>query len=409
MITLVTLPQLGETMESGRVVGWLKQPGETVRRGETLVEIESDKTVVELPALADGRVVELLAEAGADLPVGAPLCRYEQTDATAPAGAERTASDAPATPEPERPAQLDGGDAPASPSDAAQGTRPRATPIARRLARQRGVDLEALHGSGRRGRIEAADVRQATQPVTGEALAVRRWQPPAAATGTALLLHGFGGDAQSWAALAAQLTRQGVAVIAPDLPSHGATALEAQDVAGLAAPLAALLQAAPVELVGHSMGAPAAVALARAHPARVRRLTLLAPAGLDDAIDADFVHGMASVRAPGALAHLLRRLSPRPPALSAAQLAEMAGTLAAGRLVPLADAFVHDGRQQIDIVADLATLPMPVRVIWGVQDRIIPWTQVARLPSRVAVHLIAEAGHMPHWDAPLQVAALLAG
>lgn len=49
---------------------------------------------------------------------------------------------------------------------------------------------------------------------------------------------------------------------------------------------------------------------------------------------------------------------------------------------------------------------MPVRVVWGTDDRIIPWTQVVRLPARVAIHLIAGAGHMPHWDAPHLIAAL---
>jgi pyruvate dehydrogenase E2 component (dihydrolipoamide acetyltransferase) len=173
--------------------------------------------------------------------------------------------------------------------------------------------------------------------------------------------------------------------------------------------LAALLDGTPVELVGHSMGAAVAVALARAHPARVARLTLIAPAGLDVAIDADFIQGIAAAHSPGGLAHLLRRLSVRPLALSAQQLARMAEAFAGGRLRALAATLVADGRQQIDILADLAALAMPVRVVWGLEDRIIPWTQVARLPSPVAVHLIANAGHMPHWDAPQEMAALLSG
>ena len=76
MSHILTLPRLGETMESGRVVGWLKQPGENFLRGETIVEIETDKTVVELPALRDGLLIEVLAAEGSDIDVGAPLCRY---------------------------------------------------------------------------------------------------------------------------------------------------------------------------------------------------------------------------------------------------------------------------------------------------------------------------------------------
>jgi pyruvate dehydrogenase E2 component (dihydrolipoamide acetyltransferase) len=222
-----------------------------------------------------------------------------------------------------------------------------------------------------------------------------------------VLLHGFGGDARTWAALATLLSQRGIDVAAPDLPGHGATKIEADSLAALAASLAAALDGTtPLELVGHSLGGAVAVMLARALPHRVARVTLIAPAGLDSAIDADFVAGLAATTTPGGLSHLLRRLSPRPPLVSPAQLAVMAAEMARGRLTALAETLAGGGRQQIDILPDLAALPMPVRVVWGLDDRIIPWTQVTRLPSRVAVHLVAGAGHMPHWDMPHQIAAL---
>lgn len=405
MSQLLTLPRLGETMDSGRVVGWLKEPGQTFRRGETIVEIESDKTVVELPALADGRLLEVMAPEGAIVAVGEPLCRYNSGD-----GATPPISDV-LPPEPPAAAPSASQTEAVSQPLMGNGAGLRATPLARRLARQHGIDLAVLRGTGRRGRVEARDVRAAALPSTPDQddIVVRRWQVQVSQRATAVLLHGFGGDAQTWAPLAAHLVRQGIGAVAPDLPGHGATRLEAADIDELAAPLSRLLDGAAVELIGHSMGGAVAVALARAHPDRIARLTLIAPAGLDDAIDADFVRGMAGVRSPGGLAHLLRRLSSRPPLLSADQLAQMAEALAGGRLAALANALVAEGRQQIDIVADLEALPMPVRVVWGLEDRIIPWTQVARLPAHVAVHLVAGAGHMPHWDAPQRVAALFSG
>jgi pimeloyl-ACP methyl ester carboxylesterase len=400
MSRLLTLPRMGETMETGRVVGWLKQPGDHFRRGETIVEIESDKTVVELPALADGLLLEVLAEVGADVAVGAPLCRYEAGEDSATSGVVPMSA---AAVEPVIAAALP---PQVLPSQAVAAMHLRATPLARRLARQGGIELARLTGSGRRGRIEARDVRavstemRETPPVHRPAVAH--------AARSALLLHGFGGDAQTWAALSALLERRGVSITAPDLPGHGMSRDEAVDFAALVAPLGALLLSGsePVELVGHSLGGAVAVAMARAYPEHVARLTLLAPVGLDSAIDGDFITGLASTRTPGGLSHLLRRLSSRPPVLSPAQLTAMASELNRGRLVVLAQALLADGRQQIDILPDLAALPMPVRVVWGLEDRIIPWTQVARLPSRVAVHLIAGAGHMPHWDAPHLVAEL---
>ena len=76
MLITFKLPRLGETMEEGGIGKWLKKPGDRFRRGETLAEIETDKTVVELPALVDGVMQEILATEGTTVKVGEPICRY---------------------------------------------------------------------------------------------------------------------------------------------------------------------------------------------------------------------------------------------------------------------------------------------------------------------------------------------
>jgi pyruvate dehydrogenase E2 component (dihydrolipoamide acetyltransferase) len=162
MSTLLTLPRLGETMESGRVVTWVKHAGDAFRRGETLVEIESDKTVVELPALTDGRLVEILVPEGTDVAVGDPLCRISDQSSVI--------SDQPPPP-PAVPALLGNQmDSKGSAFGRVEGQSPspslrlRATPLARRLARQHGIALAGLTGTGRRGRIGAGDVLAALAP-----------------------------------------------------------------------------------------------------------------------------------------------------------------------------------------------------------------------------------------------------
>jgi pyruvate dehydrogenase E2 component (dihydrolipoamide acetyltransferase) len=79
-LTLV-LPRLGETMDEATVVGWLVEPGAAFRRGQPIVELETDKTVVEYPALGDGTLDEILAASGDRIPVGAPLARATVADA----------------------------------------------------------------------------------------------------------------------------------------------------------------------------------------------------------------------------------------------------------------------------------------------------------------------------------------
>ncbi|WP_102957620.1 acetoin dehydrogenase dihydrolipoyllysine-residue acetyltransferase subunit [Mangrovicella endophytica] len=419
VVRTLAMPRLGETMDEGKIVGWLVETGASFRRGEALLEIETDKTIAEFPALFDGRLVEVLVEPGTTLAVGAPLARVEV--AAASAKLEGFVDDAPdgldaaeeVVPAPE-PAAF--APAPTVAAAASRGAGPvRATPIARRLAARRGLDLAGITGTGRRGRIEMRDVEGAATATLSRSsgvstIAFDRLPARGEAHGRALLLHGFGGDRTTFAGLSAALARTGFEVLVPDLPGHGDTRADADSVAGLAAPLDALLSAAgfaPTEIVAHSLGSLAAVALAeRLHG--LQRLTLLAPAGLGLEIDEAFVSGMAARPSPGALRHLLRRLTAQPTALSDAAVAALAASLGEGRLEALAADAFGPGGQRVDIVAPLTRLAqsVEVRVVFGLEDRIIPWRQVAALPSSVAIHLVAGAGHMPHWDRPAEVAAL---
>jgi pyruvate/2-oxoglutarate dehydrogenase complex dihydrolipoamide acyltransferase (E2) component len=73
----VTMPNLGYDMETGKVGSWLKQVGDSVERGEPLAEIETDKTTVEMEAMASGTLVEILVEAGSEADVGTPIAVIE--------------------------------------------------------------------------------------------------------------------------------------------------------------------------------------------------------------------------------------------------------------------------------------------------------------------------------------------
>ncbi len=379
------LPRLGETMEEGRIVAWLKRPGESFRRGDILVEIETDKTVVELPALDDGTLDEIVAHEGETVSVGSPLCLMR------------------------------GGN---TPQQSAAAERPRATPRARRAARAAGLDIGGLAGSGRRGRVEARDVQavldgrsdgvQALALPAGR-LAFRVWEPKSDWRGTMLLLHGFAADSRLWTTLAHPLARAGLRVLAPDLPGHGTTGIEAVDLGQVTEAIAALLDVerrAPVSLVGHSLGAAVACRLARLRPGSVAALTLIAPVGLGCEIDGEFLTGMADAEAGGTIAHLRRRLAVRPPGIAPDVLEASAN--GSHRLRALARAVARDGRQNIDIIPDLEAITIPVRIVWGLEDRIIPWRHALDAPSRVACHFIRGAGHVPHWDRSDEIAALLA-
>ena len=285
------------------------------------------------------------------------------------------------------------------PQSRVDGAPIRATPVARRMARQAGISLDSLIGTGRRGRIEAADVTQA--PVGN---------PRTVGQPTLVLIHGFAGDASTWSLLSAALIRAGQDVITPDLAGHGTNpeaAVSPDDlVAGVLRNLAN--RAGPLHLIGHSLGAWVAVQVALALGPRVAALTLIAPAGAGREIADIFVRGMAEVATAGELRHLLTLLGPKGGTLSQPMLDAMAADLSRGRLRELAAAVAGPNGQRIDILRPLAELPAAVlvRAVIGTADQIIPPQQAMNLPPRVAVHFLP-AGHMPHWDAPAEVAGLI--
>jgi pyruvate dehydrogenase E2 component (dihydrolipoamide acetyltransferase) len=154
----VIMPALGLAQETGKLLRWLKAEGETVAKGEPLLEVETDKVTVELEAPADGVVAALRAE-GDEVPVGEivafVLAPGESAPEAAPAAADVSRGEAAA-------AQAKAAVETASPPE----QRPRrrlASPKARRLARESGVDLDSVTGSGPHGSVLAADLAGAAE------------------------------------------------------------------------------------------------------------------------------------------------------------------------------------------------------------------------------------------------------
>ncbi|HYX81910.1 MAG TPA: dihydrolipoamide acetyltransferase family protein [Gemmatimonadales bacterium] len=167
MATKVHMEALSPTMEEGRLVKWAKKEGDQVKSGDTLAEVETDKAVMELVARADGQLIKVMVPEGTTVPVGnvvawigQPGEKVDGDGAGAPAKAEtrapQTQQRAPSAVSraPERPPQT----APIAPADA---TRVKASPLARRMATDAGVDLKLIQGSGPGGRVIKRDLEGA--------------------------------------------------------------------------------------------------------------------------------------------------------------------------------------------------------------------------------------------------------
>ena len=158
MATKVHMEALSPTMEEGRLVKWTKREGEAVKTGDTLAEVETDKAVMELVARADGHLIKVMAAEGTTVPVG-NVVAYIGAPGETVDGASQTA---PAAPKPSAvTVQPSAAPSPApvpTPTDAA---RVKASPLAKRIAKETGVDLKSLQGSGPGGRVVKRDLEGA--------------------------------------------------------------------------------------------------------------------------------------------------------------------------------------------------------------------------------------------------------
>jgi pyruvate dehydrogenase E2 component (dihydrolipoamide acetyltransferase) len=203
MISEVVMPQMGADMKEGTLLRWIKSEGEQINRGDVIAEIETDKANIEIEAFDAGVFRKAIAAVGATVPVGSVIAviadpsddisKYESaagsaaaepsapanaasTPPPAPAPAAQPVAQAPAPPPPASPAMPPGNPTPI------ESGRLRASPVARRIAQQRGVDITAVTGSGPDGRILRRDVENA-QPsasmatAAGAAPSMRPQQP----------------------------------------------------------------------------------------------------------------------------------------------------------------------------------------------------------------------------------------
>lgn len=403
MAVEVILPRVDMDMTTGRLTRWFVAEGAFVEKGQPLFEIETDKAAMEIEAAVSGILRAVLAEPGDELPVGTVVALIVQPGEAfsapgAPSAAvERVVEDislAQARPriEPSVDADL------------------RATPKARRLARERGLDLAGVAGSGPRGRIQARDV---TAPARTAASLNRLWLTRGPGAPLALI-HGFGADLNTWRPLIGRL-KGARPVIALDLPGHGRSPLagEVSFEAMVDAVDAALIAEGVHEahFVGHSLGGAIAIALAVRRAALARSLTLIAPAGLGPELNGAFFEGFLSARSESDLAPWMRMLATDEGALGSAMakttMRQRRDDRVEATQSAVAAALFPEGAQAFSLRETLGRYAGPTKIIFGQDDRIIPAAHAFGLSGAIALHLFAGVGHMPHFEARADVARLI--
>lgn len=363
-IVPVTMPKWGLSMQLGKITAWVVAEGDDVKVGDDLADIETEKITGTLEASDAGTVRRIIARVGEDVPVSGTIALI-------------------------------------APPDVPDGALDAAVLAAREV-----IDAGVPDDAGGAAELQTADVGGRKISYAG-----------AGQNGDVILLvHGYGGDRNSWLFLQEPLAARH-RVYALDLPGHGTSA---KDVGGgaldvLADAVTGVLDAVGAgraHLVGHSMGGAVALAVAARDPGRVASLTLIAPAGFGFEINAGYLRGFADAQTRRELKPVVGQLF----ADESLVTRQLVDDLLAYKRLDGVDAALHallgtllDGdAQRGDSAALLAAAggAVPVTVVWGRADRIIPAAQAESVPGAVR-HLIDGAGHMPHMERPAEVQAAI--
>ena len=421
MVNGVYVPRWGVTMENATIVAWLVEEGMRVAKGQDLVEMETEKIVNIVQAPADGVLRRILVPKGETATVGSLLGviseEGEEFDLEALRGAGAQAE---AAGPGERLSRA------GRPAEKNQRGRIRASPPARRLAEEHGIDLPVLEGTGPEGSVSRDDVERAIAAAVARSLeegdkgaeGLPLHYVSAGGEGSGLktssipvvLVHGIAGSAILWQAnLSAIGARH--KVFAVDLPGHGRSGKPGgrYDIDLFTRSLLGFLDACGLErvvLAGHSLGGHACLKLALERPERLARLVLIDSGGLGPEIDVGFLKPLLSGCTREATETMLRGLFANPAIVNRSMVDATFEALSrpgAWEAVRSAvESAVPQGIQVESLTERLLELRIPVLIAWGARDAVIPLARGKEAHASIPgaeIWIAENAGHCPQIEA----------
>jgi pyruvate dehydrogenase E2 component (dihydrolipoamide acetyltransferase) len=359
----LVMPKWGLSMKEGKIVAWLVPEGAEVKPGEEIVEIETEKILGSLEAPASGILRRQVAKVDDVISIAGLVGVM----------ADSSVSDS----------EIDSFIAEFQARAVAQKTQTESQEPAPEVVVLNGQSLRYL----KRGEGE---------------------QP-------AILIHGFGGDLNSWLFNHQDLAEKR-AVYALDLPGHGGSSKQVGSgtVSEFAKVLEMFMDASGLgraHLVGHSIGGAVALEFALTRPERCLSLVLIASAGLGAEIDSEYINGFLAAGRRKDLKPYIEKLF-ADSKLVGRQIVEdvlrykrLDGVEAALRKI--AGEFCRGGQQVVILRDRLSELPVPVLVIWGTEDHILPVSHAEGLSANVKTEVFPGNGHMVHMESAAKVNRLI--
>jgi pyruvate dehydrogenase E2 component (dihydrolipoamide acetyltransferase) len=362
-IHAITMPKWGMEMTDGAVVKWLVQEGAEISANDEIVEIETTKLTNVYESPVSGTMRRIVMTEGISVPVKtllAVITTGDVADEEIAAFVEKFSLD--------------------SITDDDSGA-------------QAPVSLTVETGVGTLHYVKS-----------GEAAG-----PPV------VLIHGFGADLNSWMFNQSELSAQHT-VYALDLPGHGSSTKQVGtgEVSYLSSAIAAFIEnldLGSAHLVGHSLGGGCALSFALEHPQRTASLTLISPVGLGPEINMQYIDGFIATGRRKEMKSVLLDLFYDQSTVSRDMVNDVLKNKrvdgANQALTMIGQASFSNGVQSLSMRQQMKELSMPVQIIWGADDKIIPASQARDFAGTIGVHVLENAGHMAHMEKSAKINALI--
>lgn len=363
-ITAITMPKWGLSMIEGKVIEWLVEENTMLALGDEIMDIETEKIANTFEALDAGLLRRCIAQADETLGVGALLGVIASAD-TSDTDIDAFIADFQANYVPPEPPEED----------------------------EAGANYEWLNLGEQK--IRYLRMGEGEQNI--------------------VLIHGFGGDLDLWLFTQEPLAAN-ASVYSLDLPGHGQSSKAIGDgsVAGLADVVAKFMEALGIDsahLVGHSLGGAIALQTAVSHADKVNALTLIGSAGIGEEINGEYISGFVTSESRRQIKPFLQQLVGDPALINRKMIDDILkfkrldGVTEA--LTEISSGFLSGDKQTVNLRSELDSLSIPVNVIWGSEDRIIPASHASGLPSNVTVNVLEGFGHLVQLEAASDVNRLI--
>ena len=351
------MPKWGLSMKEGSILKWIKSNGDDISKGDMILEIETEKVVNEMESPEDGKIIKICANEGDTVPVGSIIAVCGKQDAS-----------------------------------------------------NKEVDafIEEFNSNFKAEINLEESEEDLNEKIKISDLEINFIKNMNSNNQNILFIHGFGGDLNNWMFNQNELSEK-FNTYAIDLPGHGMSEKNIHnssldDLANLISSFCIANDINSVNLVGHSFGSGISIKTASLYPDLINSLTLISPIGLGKEIDSTYLENFINAESRRDLKKEIEKLYFNSDIITRDMLNEVLKFLRIDNvqttLAKIQNEIIINGEQKNNLINEINSIKIPICVVWGKEDKIIPSNHHQVLNDKIKIIIEKDCGHMAHIEKP---------